>query len=90
MGRSLIACAQYQLSREEVDLVELSLRRCPRCESPAASFRRADAEDIARASHADLSELSQAQPVFAVPVYARRGNKGATAGLSLEVRIDKR
>jgi len=40
---------RYHMSREEVDLLELSLRRCLRCESPAASFRRADPEDIARA-----------------------------------------
>lgn len=40
---------RYRMSHAEIGLIELSQRRCLRCESPARSFRMADAEDLAQA-----------------------------------------
>jgi hypothetical protein len=41
--------SRYRLSDAELDLIELSQRRCLRCESPAAGFRLAAPEDLEQA-----------------------------------------
>jgi hypothetical protein len=40
---------RYRMSEAELTLLELSLRQCLRCESPATSFRVAAPQDVARA-----------------------------------------
>jgi len=48
-AHAMVIAERYRMSESELVLLELSMRQCLRCESPAASFRPAAPEDVAHA-----------------------------------------
>ncbi len=48
-AQASVLAERYRMSAGELDLLDLSLRQCLRCESPANSFRPAAAADLAHA-----------------------------------------
>jgi hypothetical protein len=58
---------RYRMTRDEIFLLELSMRRCLRCESASAGFRQAAPDDLAQAEGHIVTPVYIGTDVFALP-----------------------